>query len=68
MTEFSIFKYRQFAEDESGAVTVDWVVLTGAVVGLAFAATIPVFSSTEAASNAASLSLQDAMVSAGEVN
>lgn len=25
-----------FREDESGAVTVDWVVLTAAVVGLAF--------------------------------
>jgi len=27
----------QFASDESGAVTVDWVVLTGAIVGLAVA-------------------------------
>lgn len=68
MTKVSTFKYWKFSEDESGAVTVDWVVLTGAIVGLAFAATIPVFSSTEAASNTASLSLQDAMASAGEVN
>jgi Flp pilus assembly pilin Flp len=28
-----------FAKDESGAVTVDWVVLTAAVVGLGFVAT-----------------------------
>ncbi len=27
----------QFAKDENGAVTVDWVVLTGAIVGLAVA-------------------------------
>ncbi|WP_372605503.1 hypothetical protein [Actibacterium sp.] len=26
----------QFLQDQSGAVTVDWVVLTSAVVGLAF--------------------------------
>ncbi|SMO89356.1 hypothetical protein SAMN06265173_1221 [Thalassovita litoralis] len=29
---------RRFHRDESGAVTVDWVVLTAAVVGLAVAA------------------------------
>lgn len=29
---------KTFGEDESGAVTVDWVVLTAAVVGLAIAA------------------------------
>lgn len=28
---------KTFAADESGAVTVDWVVLTAAVVGLGFA-------------------------------
>ncbi len=27
--------FRRFKEDEAGAVTVDWVVLTAAVVGLA---------------------------------
>ena len=26
--------FKRFKNDESGAVTVDWVVLTGAVVGL----------------------------------
>ena len=30
-------KFKQFCHDESGAVTVDWVVLTAAVVGLAVA-------------------------------
>ncbi|UWR23403.1 Flp family type IVb pilin [Sulfitobacter sp. S190] len=29
---------KNFRDDESGAVTVDWVVLTAAVVGLAIAA------------------------------
>lgn len=28
---------RRYFEDESGAVTVDWVVLTGTIVGLALA-------------------------------
>ena len=30
-----LFKLASFKKDESGAVTVDWVVLTAAVVGLA---------------------------------
>jgi Flp pilus assembly pilin Flp len=32
MTLLNIFK--SFADDEAGAVTVDWVVLTAAIVGL----------------------------------
>lgn len=31
---------RDFRTDEAGAVTVDWVVLTAAIVGLAFALVI----------------------------
>ena len=30
--------FKNFSKDEDGAVTVDWVVLTAAVVGLAIAA------------------------------
>ncbi len=30
--------FKNFSKDEDGAVTVDWVVLTAAVVGLAVAA------------------------------
>lgn len=30
-----LFKLKTFANDESGAVTVDWVVLTAALVGIA---------------------------------
>lgn len=33
-----LLKIRAFFDDESGAVTVDWVVLTAGVVGLAIAA------------------------------
>ncbi|WP_166417399.1 Flp family type IVb pilin [Cochlodiniinecator piscidefendens] len=29
--------FKNFKNDESGAVTVDWVVLTAAIVGLGFA-------------------------------
>jgi len=29
-----MFGFRTFAEDEAGAVTIDWVVLSAAVVGL----------------------------------
>ena len=32
-----LHKLKNFKEDEAGAVTVDWVVLTAAVVGLATA-------------------------------
>lgn len=32
-----IAKIKNFAADESGAVTVDWVVLTAAIVGLGIA-------------------------------
>ena len=30
----TLFTLKSFMKDEAGAVTVDWVVLTGAVVGL----------------------------------
>jgi Flp pilus assembly pilin Flp len=38
---------KTFRQDENGAVTVDWVVLTAAVVGMAIAA----YSAIEAASD-----------------
>ena len=42
-----LFKlYKNFHDDESGAVTVDWVVLTAAIVGLAVAIGTVVFNST----------------------
>ncbi len=39
---------KNFAKDESGAVTVDWVVLTAAIVGLGIAVVASVRSSTDA--------------------
>ena len=50
-----------FVKDEDGAVTVDWVVLTAAVVGLAVAAYTAIESNTE------SLAAQAAGDIAGEV-
>lgn len=35
-------KLFRFYREEAGAVTVDWVVLTGAIVGLAFIVLIPI--------------------------
>lgn len=34
--------FKNFKNDESGAVTVDWVVLTGAIVGLGLLVTAPI--------------------------
>ena len=42
---FAIVK--NFANDESGAVTVDWVVLTAAVVGLAIGVMSTITSNTD---------------------
>ncbi len=38
--------FKNFAKDESGAVTVDWVVLTAAIVGLGIAIMASVGQST----------------------
>jgi Flp pilus assembly pilin Flp len=42
-----MYKFRRYLEDESGAVTVDWVVLTAAVVALGVAAGATVTIGTE---------------------
>lgn len=68
MTKVSTFKYCKFSEDESGAVTVDWVVLTGVVIGLAFVTIIPVFSATEGASDIVNTTLLNATQSASEID
>ncbi|MDP2492371.1 hypothetical protein Q8W37_12805 [Shimia thalassica] len=52
---------KNFRKDENGAVTVDWVVLTAAVVGLAVAAYTAIESNTE------SLAAQAAGDIAGEI-
>lgn len=48
---FQIIK--RFTRNESGAITVDWVVLTAAVVGLAVAAYLQIETSTHTLANAA---------------
>lgn len=39
-------RFYRFTKDESGAVTVDWVVLTAAVVALAIAAIVAITNAT----------------------
>ena len=39
--------FKLFARDEDGAVTVDWVVLTSAIVGLGIAVMLSVGNSTK---------------------
>lgn len=44
-------KFMRFASDENGAVTVDWVVLTAAVVGVAIIFMIPITQSAQGTSS-----------------
>jgi len=44
---------KNFRKDENGAVTVDWVVLTAAVVGLAVAAYTAIETNTKSLASAA---------------
>lgn len=53
---------KNFRKDEDGAVTVDWVVLTAAVVGLAIAAYTQINDGADALATAASDALDDATV------
>ncbi|MGV8987456.1 MAG: hypothetical protein ACOH2H_14380 [Cypionkella sp.] len=46
------FEWMHFSVDESGAVTIDWVVLTAAIVGIGLLVLIPIAYGTD---NAASL-------------
>jgi Flp pilus assembly pilin Flp len=51
---------KNFNKDESGAVTVDWVVLTAALVGLGLAVIAVVSNGLSTAANSINTSLQDA--------
>ena len=55
---------RRFAKDEDGAVTVDFVVLCGAVVGIGLAAGSAIYSTVETA--AKDISLDASSVKGGE--
>ena len=48
---------KRFKEDEDGAVTVDWVVLTAAIVGLGIAVIASVRSATTTLGNAISVAV-----------
>ena len=50
----------QFVGDESGAVTVDWVVLTAAVVGVALIFMIPITQSAQGTSVAIATTIESA--------
>ena len=60
--------FKSFKNDESGAVTVDWVVLTAAVVGLAAAGMAAIKSGTSAMSTKIGSALSTATVPAPTTN
>lgn len=46
--------FRIFLKDDSGAVTVDWVVLTAAVVGLGMVVLVPIAFTTDSSAQGVS--------------
>ena len=46
--------FKLFGQDETGAVTVDWVVLTAAVVGLGMVVLIPIAYTTDSSAQGVS--------------
>ncbi len=56
--------FTKFANDESGAVTVDWVVLTAAIVGIAIAVITLISGGIEDAANG----INDELLGAGDSN
>lgn len=52
--------FTKFANDESGAVTVDWVVLTAAIVGIAIAVITLISGGIQDASNGINSELENA--------
>ena len=57
--------FKNFRKDENGAVTVDWVVLTAAVVALAGAAYTSISSGTSALTGSISTELSGVTVDTG---
>jgi Flp pilus assembly pilin Flp len=54
--------FNAFLKDESGAVTVDWVVLTAAIVGLGIAVLTSVSGGTQSLADKISSNLADGQV------
>lgn len=46
--------FKHFGRDQSGAVTVDWVVLTAAVVGLGMVVLVPIAFTTDSSAQGVS--------------
>ena len=64
-----MFKFiKTFRKDEAGAVTVDWVVLTAAVVGLGIAAVATVSDGIDTAANTLVNDLTSDMSTASSTN
>jgi Flp pilus assembly pilin Flp len=59
---------KNFRKDESGAVTVDWVVLTAAIVGLGIAAVTPVSNGIDTAATSLVTDLAATSTAAEGVN
>jgi Flp pilus assembly pilin Flp len=57
--------FKKFRKDENGAVTVDWVVLTAAIVGLGVAVMTTVRGGTEGLAGRISEGLDSVTVDAG---
>ena len=51
---FNFLKFKKFCENEDGAVAVDWVVLSAAIIGLAVSAVTSTQNATVAAANSIS--------------
>ena len=59
---------KTFHAEEDGAVTVDWVVLTAAIVGLGIAVVTTVSGGLSTAASSIVSDLDSAMTSAGSIN
>lgn len=55
--------FRQFLTAEEGAVTVDWVVLTAAIIGLALAVLVPIGISAASVSDGVSSAVSATSIS-----
>lgn len=51
---------KKFRDDEAGAITVDWVALTAAIVGLAVGVIAVIGDATDTAANSVVTSMEDA--------
>jgi hypothetical protein len=59
------FAVKDFCQDECGAVTVDWVVLTAAVIGMGMLVLIPIAFSASSSSRGVSDSIENLKVGYG---